>query len=106
MIELQFAGNHGPEHVFGLDGPEQTVWLDGSSAPVHEANEAESLVLTDETVNDYIRFFFFFVRGGSGPFVLVEAQDDIDLGSDGASGEQNGTPGVDASELRPYRAGA
>jgi ATP-dependent Zn protease len=101
LIELQFAGDDGPEYVFGLDGPEQTVWLDGSSAPVHETNTAASLVLTDETVSDYIRFFFFFVRGDSGPFVLVEAQDDIDLASDGASDEQNGgTPEVGASELR------
>lgn len=101
LIELQFAGNHGPEYVFGLDGPEQTMWLDGSSGPVHETNEAESLALTDETVNNYIRFFFFFVRGDSGPFVLVEEQDDIDLVSDGASGEQNGgTPEFEASQLR------
>jgi AAA+ superfamily predicted ATPase len=101
LIGLQFAGNDGPEYVFGLDGPEQTLWLDGSSAPVHETNEAESLVLTDETVSDYIRFFFFFVRSDSGPFVLVEAEDEIDLVSDGVSDGQNGgTPEVDASELR------
>ena len=101
LIELQFAGNHGPEYVFGLDGPGQTAWLDGSSGPVHQTNEVESLVLTDETVSEYIRFFFFFVRGDSGPFVLVEAQDDIDLVSDSASREQNGgTPEADASELR------
>lgn len=46
--------------------------LDGTSAPVHCANESEKLQLTQETVPDYIRFFCFAVRGDAGPFILLE----------------------------------
>jgi ATP-dependent Zn protease len=84
LIELQFEGE--PVRVFGLHGPDETYWLDGTSAAVHETNEAESLELTEETLHDYIRFFFYFVRGDSGPFVLIEAEDEVGRAGDASDG--------------------
>jgi MoxR-like ATPase len=47
--------------------------LDGSSAPVHEANGNEGLELDDAHVADYIRWFCFAIRGDNDqPFVLFE----------------------------------
>lgn len=46
--------------------------LDGSSAPVHDANEADPVSVTAENVIDYVRFFCFFVHGDEGPFFVVE----------------------------------
>ncbi len=84
LIELLLLRTHGPERVFALHGPEDTFWLDGSSGPLYEANEAESLALTDVTVHDYIRFYFYFVRGEDGAFVLIESPDEIALGEAGS----------------------
>lgn len=77
LMELQFVRDHGVERAFVLDGPERTRWLNGESNPIHEVNKAESLALTDSTVGDYIRFFFNFLRGDSGAFVLIDSAEDI-----------------------------
>ena len=58
-------------------GGGQPLWLDGSSGPIHEVNESESLEFSDQTVLDYIRFFFYFVRGDGG-FVLIESPAELE----------------------------
>ena len=77
LIELHVARQGMPEWVFVLHGPDETRWLDGDSAPIHDTNAAESLALTDATVHGYLRFFFAFVHGDSGAFVLVESPSDV-----------------------------
>lgn len=72
LIELGIARDGTTEHVYALDGPGGTAWLNGESAPIHDANDAASLVLSDVTFPDYVRFFFYFLRGEQGPFVLIE----------------------------------
>jgi AAA+ superfamily predicted ATPase len=54
-----------------LDG-KTLLDLDGSSGPIHQANESEGLQLTQEQAADYLRFFCFAVRGAHGPFIIVE----------------------------------
>lgn len=46
--------------------------LDGSSAPIHEANEADPIIVTEEKALEYLRFFCYFVHGDEGPFLIVE----------------------------------
>jgi AAA+ superfamily predicted ATPase len=92
LIELSFARDHGPEHAFALHGPDDTRWLEGDSDPIHETNAAESLALTDTTVHDYVRFFFYFVRGDSGAFILIETPSEITVIENGAgSFDQDGS---------------
>ena len=40
------------------------------------STSSEPLEFSDQTVLDYIRFFFYFVRG-DGAFVLVESPDEL-----------------------------
>jgi ATP-dependent Zn protease len=68
LLELQLDG----KSAFVLHGAEHTRWLNGDSAPIHDTNDAESLQLSDGTVEAYLRFFLYFVRGEAGAFVLVE----------------------------------
>jgi ATP-dependent Zn protease len=77
LLELEIERGSVPERAFALHGTERTRWLNGDSAPIHETNADEALGLTDDTVEDYLRFFLYFVRGESGPFVLVESPDQI-----------------------------
>jgi Flp pilus assembly protein TadD len=82
LVELRFARDHGEECAFVLDGPSRTWWLNGESSPIHDANEAERLKLTQSLICDYIRFFFYFVRGDEGPFVLIESTDEVEPQAD------------------------
>jgi len=67
-------GKSAAEDVFGLWREDrEPVLLDGSSAPIHDANDDESVQLDQSTAEDYIRFFFFAVRAdGDAPFILFE----------------------------------
>jgi MoxR-like ATPase len=55
-----------------IHGDDATWWLDGESAPIHDANEADSIAITAENAADYVRFFCFFLRADEGGFVIVE----------------------------------
>jgi ATP-dependent Zn protease len=89
LIELHFVRDHGTERAFALDGADDTLWLNGDSDPIHEANGAAPLLLTDATVKDYVRFFLYFLRADMGAFVLVESPDEIV-----ARDDNGGTPTV------------
>jgi AAA+ superfamily predicted ATPase len=77
LLELTFVRSYGPEIAFVLDGSGETRWLDGSSLPIHQTNAAESLALTDATVQDYLRFFLYFLRSTEGAFTLIESPAEI-----------------------------
>ena len=86
LLELTFVRDRRTERAFVLDGPGGTLWLNGSSAPIHDANDAEWLSLTqataDATVVDYIRFFLYFLIADDGAFALIESSDQIQSGDD------------------------
>jgi tetratricopeptide (TPR) repeat protein len=84
LMELKFVRDQDAERALVLHGPGGTWWLNGQSAPIHDVNEAESLALTKSTMCDYIRFFFYFVRGGEDAFVLIESADEVGRRSDEA----------------------
>ncbi len=46
--------------------------LNGTSPPIHEVNGSEEPLINEETVLHYLAFFCFFVRGGEGPFLIVD----------------------------------
>ena len=50
--------------------------------PIYEFNKALPIKLTDENVADYVRFFFNYVRGKHGRFILCEGIDDINWKDD------------------------
>jgi WD40 repeat protein len=88
LMELTFVRDGRTERAFALDGPRGTGWLNGTSAPIHDTNEAESLSLTqatadEATVIEYIWFFLYFVTGDDGAFALIESSDQITAGDDG-----------------------
>ena len=55
----------------------QPIVLDFTNSPIYELNSAAPISLNQKTVLDYIRFFFSFVRGRHGRFIIVESVDDI-----------------------------
>lgn len=53
------------------------VVLDWTNVPIYRLNETVPLTLDERNVVDYVRFFFSFVRGRHGRFIIVENVDDI-----------------------------
>lgn len=57
--------------------PGNIVMLDWTNKPIYALNDNAPLTLTEEAVKDYVRFFFNYVRGRHGRFVIVESVDEI-----------------------------
>jgi hypothetical protein len=55
----------------------QAFPLEGSSAPIHDANEADPIGLTAENCVEYLRFFCYFVHGDEGRFLIVNSLDHL-----------------------------
>tara|TARA_Y100000031_G_scaffold103504_1_gene113673 strand:- start:152078 stop:152734 length:657 start_codon:yes stop_codon:yes gene_type:complete len=51
--------------------------IDYTNSPIYDLNKKAPINLTKDTLFDYIRFFFTFVRGRHGRFIVVESTDDI-----------------------------
>lgn len=52
--------------------------LNGTNDIIYKLNEKAPLILNDETAPDYIKFFFHYVRGKHGRFLIIDNVDDID----------------------------
>jgi AAA+ superfamily predicted ATPase len=80
LLALDVRHAFGTDRIYVLHSADETLWLDGKSDPVHATNETESLALTDATVDDYVRFFLYFVRTADDEsFTLIESQEEIAL---------------------------
>ncbi len=66
-----------PSRRFVLMKDEKVTVLDFTNTPIYTLNNELPVQLTRETVKDYVRFFFTFVRGRHGRFIIVETVDDI-----------------------------
>lgn len=51
--------------------------LNWTNEPIYALNEAAPLSLTDDNAPLYVKFFFTYVRGRHGRFLIVETVDDI-----------------------------
>jgi hypothetical protein len=71
--DTAWAPNTGPFWFLAKQG--RMFLLDGSSAPIHDANEADPIKVDDNNNLDYLRFFCYFVHGDEGPFLIVETID-------------------------------
>ena len=61
LAELEMRYGDSTQTAFVLAGP-QTSWLNGVSNSIHLVNELESLELTEDSVESYLRFFLMFLR--------------------------------------------
>ena len=82
--DTAWAPNTGPFWFLAKQG--RMFLLDGSSAPIHDANEADPVNVTEQTALDYLRFFCYFVHGDEGPFLVVEDIDHPALDKDKLEG--------------------
>lgn len=67
---------------FVIDGGEQIHVLDWTPSPIYALNETVPLMLSEDNVDDYVRFFLKYVRGTKGLILLAENVDDIEWKDD------------------------
>lgn len=68
--DTAWPANTGPFWFLAKQG--RMFLLDGSSAPIHDANEADPIKVNEQNNLEYLRFFCYFVHGDEGPFLIVE----------------------------------
>lgn len=62
---------------FVLYKPGHVVVLNWTNEPIYALNEKAPIALTETTVADYVRFFFTYVRGRHGRFIITESVEDV-----------------------------
>jgi hypothetical protein len=87
LVRLTIARGESVRDVYVLDDGATSYWLNGTSDPIHAANESAAgggaLQVDDETVTDYLRFFVWFLTGqADAPFVFIEAMSDVAVSLD------------------------
>ena len=62
---------------FVIYSTEKFTVLDFSNEPIYALNKEIPIALNDDTAIEYVRFFFTYVRGRHGRFLISEGVDDI-----------------------------
>jgi len=72
LIHIGANWRTGAKRLVFMKGYTQGTLLDGRSEPIHDLNEAISLKLDDDSVEEYVAFFTEHVHGDGGPFLVIE----------------------------------
>ena len=79
LVEIARHDQHPPIIRVAIINDKQDVTiLNWTNEPIHKLNRTVPITLNDDTVMDYIRFFFSYVRGKHGRFIIIDSVDDID----------------------------
>ena len=62
---------------YALSNGKSVYMVNWTNAPIYEVNEIAPITLDEQSVVDYVKFFFAYVRGRHGRFVIVENLDEI-----------------------------
>ena len=71
-----------PARRFVVSNGENVVVLDWTNGPIYGLNETVPVTLDEMNVSDYVRFFFTYVRGRHGRFLITESVDDVNWKED------------------------
>lgn len=71
-----------PMRRFVVYGPDKFVIINFSNESIYAFNHELPIVLDKDNIFDYVRFFFTYVRGRHGRFIIVESIDDINWKDD------------------------
>ena len=64
-------------YVFQKNGTMEFIIIDWNYKTIQKINKEVPINLTDETIVDYVRFYFGHVKGRHGPFIICETADHI-----------------------------
>ena len=67
---------------FVVYSDENHMVLNFSNEPIYAFNQAVPIQLSEDNISDYVRFFFTYVRGRHGRFLVTESVDDVNWRDD------------------------
>jgi len=82
LLDIADYGSVPAIRRFILYSAEDFIILNFSNEPIYALNQKLPIKLTVENISDYVRFFFTYVRGRHGRFVITESVDDINWKED------------------------
>jgi hypothetical protein len=77
LLEITDLSTVPPARKFAVYKQGDVRIIDWTNQPIYETNEAAPVFLDARTVVDYVKFFFTYVRGRHGRFLVIETIDDI-----------------------------
>lgn len=77
FLDIADYGTVPAQRVFAVRGPGRVAVLDWTNGPIYALNRDVPLRLGRDNVADYARFFFSFVKGRHGRFVVTENLEDL-----------------------------
>ncbi|MDD9901548.1 MAG: hypothetical protein OXT65_11250 [Alphaproteobacteria bacterium] len=77
LIELTDMSAVPAARKYAMYKPGEPVVIDWTNQPIYDTNEKSPIALTSRNILDYVRFFFSYVRGRYGRFLIIENVDDI-----------------------------
>lgn len=77
VLDIQDNSFNPPVNRSVLYKGDQVIVLNWSNEPIYKLNAQLPIELDENTISDYVSFFFAYVRGQKGQFLIVENVDDI-----------------------------
>jgi hypothetical protein len=67
----------GAKAGLGREAPADVNIINWTNQTIYDTNEKAPIVLNEDTVINYVKFFFSYVRGRHGRFLIIETIDDV-----------------------------
>lgn len=77
LVELTDLSAVPGARKYALYKPGDVNVINWTNQAIYETNEKAPVLLNEKTVVDYVKFFFNYVRGRHGRFVIIETIDDV-----------------------------
>lgn len=78
FIELEDTGTSGPTFKRRIIyRPDDFYILNWTNGPIYTANDKAPIIINTDIVAEYVKFFFNFVKGRHGRFVIIDTVDEI-----------------------------
>ena len=77
LIQITDHMIHPPQNAAALIKEREVIILDWTNAPIYTLNENVPVKLTQDTVKEFVKFFFTYVAGRHGRFLICDGVDDV-----------------------------
>ena len=77
FLDISDHSMHPPIHRYAVYSEEQHFIVNFSNEPIYAFNQSFPISLSEANIAEYARFFFTYVRGRHGRFIITENIDDI-----------------------------
>lgn len=77
LLELTDLSQVPAARKYALYAPGDVNIITWTNQPIYRVNEEAPIRLTEENISAYVKFFFNYVRGRHGRFIVIETIDDI-----------------------------